>query len=119
MHGKTPARDAIERALTVAAQRGQIKSWEQLPGYGPHAKWKVTLIPGAVGPQRTGDIEIRTYTEAHLICAVLASAYLGMQPQIDAWAEKVDRYRQIAGLEPGDDDTEVLSEADGEEGCEI
>lgn len=76
----TKTRDSIERALTQAAQNGQIKSWERLKlTYANAPKWAIHLTAGAVGPDGTGRIEVRTYNEAHFICAILASAHLGEQ----------------------------------------
>jgi hypothetical protein len=107
MHGSNPTRDSIENALNAATANELIKSWTRLPGYGPHAKWRVVLNGGAVGPQGGGDMEIRTYTEGKLVCAALASAQHGAQRRLDVWAEEVDRLKQRYcpdGEEEGNDD---------------
>lgn len=62
----TPTRDSIEHALTHHATAGRIRSWTR-GGPPPHPKWRVILNDG----QQT---EIRTYAEAKLFCAALASA---------------------------------------------
>jgi hypothetical protein len=62
----TPTRDSIERALDHHATAGRIRSWRR-GGVPPHPKWRVVLNDG----QRA---EIRTYEEAKLFCAALASA---------------------------------------------
>ena len=75
----TPTKDSIERALGHAKKVGQIKDWTRGPGYGPHPKWLIEWGPGADGPA-----EIRTYTEAKLVCAALSSAWHSVQAQVAA-----------------------------------
>ena len=112
----TPTRDSIERALALAGERGLIKSWMRLPGYGPHAKWLVSLLPGAV-VDGSGDVELRTYAEAKLVCGALASAWTRTQKSLDEAAEIIARYREAFG----ELDAEYYAgESDGiPEGCEI
>jgi hypothetical protein len=107
MPPQNKTRESIEQSLVAAVAHGQITSWERMPGYGPHPKWRITLVQGARGPQGFREIEIRTYMEAHLICAVLASAHLGERPTVDAWAALVGEYRAALGIEPGADPTEA------------
>ena len=79
MHGNNPTREYIETALADAGGIGLIDSWMRLPGYGPHAKWLVTLNKHLVAPPAlAGEVELRTYAEAKLFCAALASAYAGL-----------------------------------------
>lgn len=62
----TPTRDSIERALAHHATGGRIRSWARGDA-PPHPKWRVSLNDGQ-------EAEIRTYAEAKLFCAALASA---------------------------------------------
>jgi hypothetical protein len=107
MHGNNPARDSIENALSAACNRGQIHSWERLPGYGPHAKWQIRLNMPARGPQGDAHMEIRTYAEGHLVAAALASAAMAA-PEPGALAGQLDEQLRhlpgghVAVLDDGD-----------------
>lgn len=104
---ETPARDSIERALDFAVSEDLIRSWKRLPGYGAAAKWEIEVHSNVHSADGLGTYPIRTYQEAKLVCAALASARSGMLPKIDAWAALVGEYRAALDIPPGADPTEA------------
>lgn len=120
MHGNNPTRDWIEGELTRHAAEGRIRSWKRLPlNYGGAPKWEVQLndvhVTGDHCGVPTGQdgipvVPLKTYQEGKLFCAALASAEWRYRRAMDEAAETVERYREAAGIEPGQDDTEYLTD---------
>jgi hypothetical protein len=116
VHGNNPTRDWIEGELARHASEQRIKGWRRCTqAWSGAPKWLVDLNPVHVagdhcGISADGGVALKTYQEAKLFCAALASAEHIYRRTLDEVAEKLERYREAAGLDPGQDDTEYLND---------